>query len=75
MDLKFPPFHQEMLNQTWWNAGEDMGRIRVTIAEGIGHGETAFQKIKTIVAFSFQHAPLGKINGSEDFNALALIAV
>ncbi|KAL9029047.1 MAG: hypothetical protein Q9196_002669 [Gyalolechia fulgens] len=59
--LRFPPFHQEMLMNNWWSAGEDLGRVRVVITEGIASNEgqpTAFRRVKNVVSFSFQHAPL-----------------
>ncbi|KFY18782.1 hypothetical protein V493_08354 [Pseudogymnoascus sp. VKM F-4281 (FW-2241)] len=58
--LRFPEFHQELLSQNYWNAGDDLGRIKVVIAEGLHRESPAmpFDRIKNIVAFSFQHAPL-----------------
>ena len=47
----------------WWSAGEDLGRIKVVITEGLAHGKgqaTVFRRVKNVVLFSFQHAPLGK---------------
>jgi hypothetical protein len=32
--LRFPQFHQEILHQSHWAAGDLLGRIRVVIAEG-----------------------------------------
>jgi hypothetical protein len=32
--LKFPTFHRELLSQSYWNAGDDLGRIKLVIAEG-----------------------------------------
>ena len=32
--LKFPSFHRELLSQSYWNAGDDLGRIKLIIAEG-----------------------------------------
>ena len=60
--LKFPSFHKELLSQNYWNAGDDLGRIKVVISEGFSRdGYTyPFERIKNIVSFSFQHAPLGK---------------
>ena len=52
-----------MLTQSWWNAGENLGRIRVIIAEGIlsrAGTSPPFTRIGNIVSFSFQHAPLRK---------------
>ncbi|KAL8691700.1 MAG: hypothetical protein Q9218_003137 [Villophora microphyllina] len=59
--LRFPPFHQEMLTQTWWSAAEDFGRIKVVIAEGLAGTQgpsSGFRRLKNIVSFSFQHVPL-----------------
>jgi hypothetical protein len=59
--LGFPPFHEAMLTQSWWNAGENLGRIRVIIAEGIlnrAGSSPPFTRIGNIASFSFQHAPL-----------------
>jgi hypothetical protein len=60
--LKFPFFHREMLTQSYWNAGDELGRIKVVIAEGFSRDplSTTLDRIKNVVAFSFQHAPLGK---------------
>jgi hypothetical protein len=61
--LKFPVFHKELLSQSYWNAGDDFGRIKVVIAEGFSREHLAypFDRTKNIVSFSFQHAPIGKI--------------
>ncbi|KAL1963225.1 hypothetical protein VTN77DRAFT_8550 [Rasamsonia byssochlamydoides] len=58
--LRFPPFHQEILQQSHWDAGELHGRIRVTISEGFSrpHRSPPFERFKDIISFSFQHAPL-----------------
>lgn len=58
--LRFPPFHQEILHQSHWDAGESHGRIRVVIAEGLSrpHRSPPFERVKDIIAFAFQHAPL-----------------
>ncbi|KFY37578.1 hypothetical protein V495_07093 [Pseudogymnoascus sp. VKM F-4514 (FW-929)] len=64
--LRFPEFHQELLSQNYWNAGDDLGRIKVVIAEGL-HRESPsmpFDRIKNIVSFSFQHAPLEVLESS-----------
>ena len=60
--LRFPPFHQEILEQRHWDAGELHGRIRIVIAEGFSrpHRSPPFERVKDIIAFSFQHAPLRK---------------
>ncbi|MCJ1378895.1 hypothetical protein MMC17_001994 [Xylographa soralifera] len=57
--LRWPQFHPEMLTQSYWNAGENKGRIKVTITEGylLAPGNLPFTRTKNLVAFSFQHAP------------------
>lgn len=59
--LKFPGFHKEVLSQSYWSAGDDLGRIKIVLAEGFGRDNLSypFDRIKNIAAFSFQHAPLG----------------
>jgi hypothetical protein len=59
--LKFPAFHRELLAQNYWNAGDELGRIKVVISEGLCHDTATgpFERFKNIVAFSFQHAPIG----------------
>lgn len=51
-----------MLTQIWVNAAQRMGTVRIVIAEGIrqGQGTGGFLKLRNIVTFSFQHAPLRK---------------
>ena len=61
--LRFPPFPQQLLAQKWWTAGEDIGRVKLVVSEGLacGHGPSpGFRRVKNLVTFSFQHAPLGK---------------
>ena len=71
--LRFPPFHTEVLTQTWANPAQGMGRIKVVIAEGINHGPgvSAFERTKNLVSFSFQHAPLREV----DFNDISLLVL
>ncbi|BDD60493.1 hypothetical protein MPDQ_004694 [Monascus purpureus] len=59
-NLRFPAFHQEILEQMHWDAGELHGRIRTVISEGFSrpHRTPPFERVKDIIAFSFQHAPL-----------------
>jgi len=59
--LTFPTFHQELLTQNYWNAGDNLGRIKVIISEGFPRDSATmpFERVKNLVAFSFQHAPLG----------------
>jgi hypothetical protein len=58
--LQFPLFHRELLVQNFWNAGDQLGRVRVLISEGYLTSSKRFERIKNIIAFSFQHAPLGQ---------------
>lgn len=62
--LRFPPFHQEILEQRHWDAGDLHGRIRVVIAEGFArpHRSPPFERVKEIMALSFQHAPLSEFH-------------
>ncbi|KAG6008129.1 hypothetical protein E4U43_000212 [Claviceps pusilla] len=57
--LKFPSFREELLRQDWWVPADDLGRIKVVLSEGFPRDSatTPFERIKNIVAFSFQHAP------------------
>ena len=67
--LRFPKFHREILNQTDWQAGDELGRIKIVIAEGVMRpdsltptlggvgGPLTFNKLRDVVAFAFQHAP------------------
>ena len=51
-----------MLSQVWADAAQNLGRVKIIIAEGIRHsqGSSGFQRMKNLVTFSFQHAPLSK---------------
>lgn len=62
--LRFPAFHQEILHQSHWEAGEMLGRIRIVIAEGVycPKKRPPFEHVKDVLAFSFQHAPLRKFS-------------
>ncbi|KAI5298723.1 hypothetical protein KEM56_003825 [Ascosphaera pollenicola] len=64
--LTFPVFHEELLHQTYWDAGETYGRIRVVLSEGFArpHRQPPFERVKDIVIFSFQHAPLHVLESS-----------
>lgn len=59
--LKFPSFRRELLYQNHWNPGDDIGRIKIVISEGFPRDSPSnpVERVKNIVAFSFQHAPLG----------------
>lgn len=58
--LKFPTFCRELLYESHWSPGDDLGRIKVLISEGFPRDSTTmpFERVKNVVAFSFQHAPL-----------------
>lgn len=59
--LRFPTFHTEMLEQTWVNPAQALGRIKLVIAEGTRPSPSAgFEKIKNVITFAFQHVPLRK---------------
>jgi hypothetical protein len=67
--LRFPPFHQEILHASSWDAGQHLGRIRIVMTEGFSR-EThspqnnlkhSFVRIRDVLAFSFQHAPMRKL--------------
>lgn len=61
LPLKFPAFHHELTTQSFWNAADDLGRIKVVIAEGFPRDSVTLplERVKNVVVFSFQHAPLG----------------
>ena len=72
--LEFPPFHQNILLQSSWNAPEHTGRIKVLLSEQLvrkssGLGELDFGAANDIVCFSFQHAPRGE--WTQTHNSLA----
>ena len=61
--LMWPRFHSEMLTNMTWSAGESLGRIKVVVAEGWRNSEhytEPFQRVRNLVCFAFQHAPLSK---------------
>ncbi|KAK3303063.1 uncharacterized protein B0T15DRAFT_262446 [Chaetomium strumarium] len=64
--LKFPRFRQELLVQNHWNPGDDIGRIKIIISEGFPRDSLSapIERVKNVVAFSFQHAPLEILESS-----------
>ncbi|KAK3347388.1 hypothetical protein B0H65DRAFT_147992 [Neurospora tetraspora] len=58
--LRFPTFRRELLYESHWSPGDDLGRIKVLISEGFPRDSVTvpFERVKNVVAFSFQHAPL-----------------
>ena len=61
--LKFPAFQRELLQQNYWSPADDLGRIKLIISEAFPRdsASTPKERIKNVVAFAFQHAPLGKL--------------
>lgn len=62
--LKFPSFRRELLYQNHWSPGDDIGRIKIIISEGFPRDSPSnpIERVKNIVTFSFQHAPLSELN-------------
>ncbi|KAM3501672.1 hypothetical protein MY10362_005371 [Beauveria mimosiformis] len=60
LPLSFPNFQRELLNQSYWSPADDLGRIKVVISESYPRESLSvpFERLKNIVAFSFQHAPI-----------------
>lgn len=60
--LKFPSFRRELLFQNHWSPSDDLGRIKVLISEGFPRDSPSnpIERVKNVVAFAFQHAPLGQ---------------
>ncbi|RYP44522.1 hypothetical protein DL768_009017 [Monosporascus sp. mg162] len=64
--LKFPQFRSELLRQSYWNPADELGRIKIIISEGFPRDSLSvpIERVKNIVAFSFQHAPIGILESS-----------
>ncbi|KJZ80068.1 hypothetical protein HIM_00782 [Hirsutella minnesotensis 3608] len=64
--LSFPPFRKELLQQSLWSPADDLGRIKLVLSEGFPRDSLSmpFERVKNIVAFSFQHAPLDVLESS-----------
>ncbi|KAK4176752.1 hypothetical protein QBC36DRAFT_328540 [Triangularia setosa] len=58
--LKFPHFRRELMFQNHWSPADDIGRIKIIISEGFPRDSLSvpIERVKNVVAFSFQHAPL-----------------
>ncbi|KAI1638446.1 hypothetical protein F4809DRAFT_253633 [Biscogniauxia mediterranea] len=58
--LKFPQFRSELLRQSYWSPADEFGRIKIVISEGFPRDSLTvpIERVKNIIAFSFQHAPL-----------------
>lgn len=81
--LRFPPFHQEILHASSWDAGQLLGRIRVVITEGFSretgsphnNPKHSFVRIKDVLAFSFQHAPMRELSPSSHPKEASLMII
>ncbi|KAL7911858.1 hypothetical protein GGI35DRAFT_300849 [Trichoderma velutinum] len=64
--LRFPTFREELLRQNHWNPADDFGRIKIVISEGFPRDSLSMpiERVKNVVAFSFQHAPLEILEAS-----------
>ncbi|KND90082.1 hypothetical protein TOPH_05293 [Tolypocladium ophioglossoides CBS 100239] len=64
--LKFPAFRQELLQQSYWSPADDLGRIKVVLSEGFPRDSLTMpiERVRNIVTFSFQHAPLDVLESS-----------
>ncbi|KAI1208945.1 uncharacterized protein F4807DRAFT_104609 [Annulohypoxylon truncatum] len=64
--LRFPQFRSEVLRQSYWSPADEIGRIRIVISEGFPRDSLTvpIERVKNIVAFSFQHAPLDILESS-----------
>ncbi|KAL6816221.1 hypothetical protein V8C40DRAFT_282160 [Trichoderma camerunense] len=64
--LRFPSFREELLRQNHWNPADDFGRIKIVISEGFPRDSLSMpiERVKNVVAFSFQHAPLEILEAS-----------
>ncbi|KAL7809715.1 hypothetical protein V8C26DRAFT_263259 [Trichoderma gracile] len=64
--LKFPSFRQELLRQNHWHPADNFGRIKIVISEGFPRDSVSLpmERVKNVVAFSFQHAPLEILENS-----------
>ncbi|KAL6872955.1 hypothetical protein J3F83DRAFT_731554 [Trichoderma novae-zelandiae] len=64
--LKFPSFRQEVLRQNHWHPADNFGRIKIVISEGFPRDSLSMpmERVKNVVAFSFQHAPLEILENS-----------
>ncbi|KAF3062820.1 NADH dehydrogenase (ubiquinone)-like protein [Daldinia childiae] len=64
--LRFPPFRSEVLQQSYWSPADEIGRIKIVISEGFPRDSLSvpIERVKNVVAFSFQHAPLDILESS-----------
>ncbi|KAI0898577.1 hypothetical protein F4806DRAFT_494237 [Annulohypoxylon nitens] len=64
--LRFPQFRSEVLRQSYWSPADELGRIKIVISEGFPRDSLTvpIERVKNVVAFSFQHAPLDILESS-----------
>ncbi|KDN65031.1 hypothetical protein CSUB01_08687 [Colletotrichum sublineola] len=65
--LRFPAFHNgEILQQRFWSPSDDFGRIKVSMTESFPRDSVTmpFERVKNVVVFSFQYAPLEILESS-----------
>ncbi|GAP91511.1 putative NADH dehydrogenase -like protein [Rosellinia necatrix] len=64
--LKFPQFRSELLRQSYWSPADELGRIKIVISEGFPRDSLTVpvERVKNVIAFSFQHAPLDILESS-----------
>ncbi|KAK5630112.1 hypothetical protein RRF57_005827 [Xylaria bambusicola] len=57
---------RELLRQSYWSPADEVGRIKIVISEGFPRDSLTvpIERVKNIVAFSFQHAPLDILESS-----------
>ncbi|KAK4226624.1 hypothetical protein QBC38DRAFT_219588 [Podospora fimiseda] len=65
--LRFPMFRRELLFHDHWYPNDDIGRIKVVISEGFPRDSLSvpIERVKNVVVFSFQHAPLEILETNE----------
>ncbi|KAK7739246.1 hypothetical protein SLS62_011272 [Diatrype stigma] len=64
--LKFPQFRSELLRQSYWSPADEVGRIKIVISEGFPRDSLSvpIERVKNVIAFSFQHAPIDILESS-----------
>ncbi|KAI0482538.1 hypothetical protein GGR56DRAFT_620364 [Xylariaceae sp. FL0804] len=64
--LRFPQFRSELLRQSYWSPADEVGRIKIVISEGFPRDSLTvpIERVKNVIAFSFQHAPLDILESS-----------
>ncbi|KAK2053018.1 hypothetical protein LY76DRAFT_525521, partial [Colletotrichum caudatum] len=64
--LRFPAFHDGIFQQRFWNPDDDFGRIKIIMTESFPRDSVTmpFERVKNVVVFSFQHAPLDLLESS-----------